>query len=239
MKHFILAITFLTRIVIPNKYTFTDSDFGKSIWNYPFVGLLMGGILAGVCYGFGEFQMNTDLSSFILLVVYIGLSGGLHLDGLADVCDGIFSGRSREKIFEIMKDSRVGSFGAIGIVIYLLGMWIALRYADWQTVLIFPIIGRSAILLSAGISSYAKETGMGKTVVDAAHRSHVIYAIGITSVVTICVDYRLIIPVMLSFLIVLVVTRYVSKILGGITGDVMGMLVEVSQLIFLLLGVFY
>ncbi|MBC7960136.1 MAG: adenosylcobinamide-GDP ribazoletransferase, partial [Vallitaleaceae bacterium] len=51
MKHFVLAITFLTRIYIPNKYEYSDADFGKSLWHFPMVGAIVGVILAGVCYG--------------------------------------------------------------------------------------------------------------------------------------------------------------------------------------------
>ncbi len=237
MKHLILAITFLTRIYIPNKYTYSETDFGKSMGYYPIVGLLLGGILGGLSFVLHRFQIQVDIRALILLMVYVGLSGGLHLDGLADVCDGLFSSRSREKIFEIMKDSRVGTFGVIGLVLYFLGMWILLKEANWQLVLLFPIVGRSAILVTAGMSTYAKESGLGKNIVETANMKHILWGIFVSLILGLSLNVFLAIPILVTFLFVALLTKRVSKILLGITGDVMGMMVEVSQGVFLLIGV--
>lgn len=237
MKHFILAITFLTRIYIPNRYTYQEDDFGKSIWWYPIVGLLLGVILGSVAYGFDIILLNPDLSAFLILLLYTLLTGGLHLDGLADVCDGLFSGRSRDKIFEIMKDSRVGSFGVIGLVLYFLGMWVVLKQANWQMVFLFPVVGRCGILVVAGLSKYAKESGLGKSIVEAAHSIHIFYSVLFVVFLSLILGNYLVFSVIFTILVVVLLTRRVSKILRGITGDVMGMMVEVSQVVFLLSAV--
>lgn len=237
MKHLILAITFLTRIYIPNQYTYTEEDFGKSIWYYPLVGGILGGILSGLSLAFSRLHVHSDLSAFILLGLYIGLSGGLHLDGLADVCDGLFSNQSLEKKFEIMKDSRVGTFGVIGLALYFLGMWVALKQSNWQMVLLFPVVGRSMILVASGMSSYAKERGLGKSIVDAAHGVHILLGILVPLAVALLLKVTLMIPLLGTLLVVVLLTKRVHKILLGITGDVLGMMVEVSQCVFLLLGV--
>lgn len=238
MKNFILAITFLTRIYIPNKYAYNEEDFGKSTWYYPVVGIILGAILGGAAFILNSILPNTDLTAFLILILYVGLSGGLHLDGLADVCDGIFSSRSREKIFDIMKDSRVGTFGVIGLVLYFLGMWVALKQANWQVVFLFPIVGRCTILITAGLSNYAKESGLGKSIVEATHVKHIVYSVLVAFIASMLLGgIYLVLPVLLTFLVVLVLTKRISKILLGITGDVMGMMVEVSQVVFLLSAV--
>lgn len=238
MKHLILAITFLTRIYIPNKQTYGDSDFAKSVNFYPFVGVIIGGLLVGLSIVLNYFAINPDISAFLVLFFYITLSGGLHLDGLADVCDGLFSGRPREKILDIMKDSRVGTFGVIGLILYFLGMWITLKEADWQMLFLFPVIGRSGIVVTAGISKYAKEKGLGKSIVEATNLRHVAYAILFTVLVSMILKLNLVIPVLITFFVVVFLTKRISVVLNGITGDVMGMMVEVSQCIFLMMAVF-
>ncbi|MBC7959001.1 MAG: adenosylcobinamide-GDP ribazoletransferase, partial [Vallitaleaceae bacterium] len=132
---------------------------------------------------------------------------------------------------------RVGTFGVIGLILYFLGMWICLRQANWQMVLLFPILGRSAILVSAGVSTYAKESGLGKSIVDTAKGLHILLGLSATLLVAVLLDLQLVIPVIAAFIIVFLLTKRISKILKGITGDVLGMLVEVSQCVFLLFGV--
>ncbi len=234
VKQFILALTFLTRLYIPNRYKVDENDFAGSIWFYPIIGLIIGGILSAVHWGFLSLTKETDVLALVLVISYIFLSGGLHLDGLADSFDGLFSGRDKVRIFEIMQDSRIGSFGVIGLILYFITLIILFQHVNWIYILLFPLVGRCSILLAAGVSSYAKEKGMGKIIVDAAGVKHVIYSIVLSFAIGAALDIKSLIPISITYALVFLMTKVISKKLSGITGDIMGMTVEVSQCLFLL-----
>lgn len=236
MKQFILALTFLTRLYIPNRYEMSDKDFAGSVWFYPIIGLVMGGILTAIYLGLLWVTDEPGLLSLVLVLSYVFISGGLHLDGLADSFDGLFSGRDKTRIFEIMSDSRIGSFGVIGLILYFGTLLISLQYVDWPIILLFPLIGKGSILVSAGISKYAKEKGMGKIIVDATKPAHLIYALVLSLIIGAILDIKSLIPIAITYLFVLIMTKAIQKKLSGITGDIMGMTVEVSQCLFLLLS---
>lgn len=236
MKQFILALTFLTRLYIPNRYQMDEKDFAGSVWFYPIIGLIIGSLLAALNWGLLWLTGEPGLIALILVLAYVFLSGALHLDGLADSFDGLFSGRDKARIFEIMQDSRIGSFGVVGLIIYFGTMLITLQYIDWPIVLLFPLVGRCSILVAAGISQYAKEKGMGKIIVDATKPVHLVYAIILSLVFGTLLDYKSLIPISITYLLVFIMTKGIHKKLSGITGDIMGMTVEVSQCLFLLLA---
>ncbi len=233
LKPFILALTFLTRLYIPNRYEMNDQDFTGSITFYPIIGLIIGGILSALRWGVFYITPEMDIMALVLIVSYVFLSGGLHLDGLADSFDGLFSGRDTTRIFEIMNDSRIGSFGVIGLILYFAFLLITFQHVDWTILLLFPFVGRSSILLAASTSNYAKEKGMGKLIVDAAGPKHILYVIVLTLVLGALLDMKSLIPICITYILVLLMTQVIRKKLNGITGDIMGMTVEVSQCIFL------
>lgn len=236
MKQFILALTFLTRLYIPNRYEMSEKDFAGSVWFYPIIGLVMGGLLSLIYLGLLYVTDAPNLLSLLLVISYLLISGGLHLDGLADSFDGLFSGRDKARIFEIMSDSRIGSFGVIGLILYFITMFIALQYANWGIVLLFPLIGKGSILVSAGISEYAKEKGMGKIIVDATTPAQLVFAVLLSFIIGALVNFKSILPIAITYLFVVIMTKAIHKKLSGITGDIMGMTVEVSQCLFLLLS---
>jgi adenosylcobinamide-GDP ribazoletransferase len=233
MKGFILMLTFLTRIPIKYTFSFNSDDFVKGIKYMPFIGLLIGGCLFPVSY-FGD-NIVPSILSLLVIILYLIITGGLHLDGLADVSDGIFSYRDRDKIFEIMKDSRIGSFGVISLILYFISMVTIIGYSDPVTILLFPLVGRCFALLICSISEYAKESGMGKEFVEKTKYSYVIFGfVLLFSLIIVFNKLLLIGAVFITGIIVLFVNNSIHKKLGGITGDVIGMTIEFSQVIFLL-----
>jgi adenosylcobinamide-GDP ribazoletransferase len=119
MKYFWTALAFLTIFPTPKKYSAGIENLGESAIWFPVVGLLIGGLTALAFSGFQLF-LPTFLGSALTVWVWIVLTGGLHLDGLADCCDGMLNASSAERRLEIMKDPRIGTFGAIGLVFVIL-----------------------------------------------------------------------------------------------------------------------
>ena len=118
-KMFLMQIQFLTRIPLPVKIKFDEKRFAKSMILSPLTGLLIGLILGGVYY----LAQMTGKQFFAVVMVVIAevlITGGLHLDGLADTFDGIFSNRPKNKILAIMKDSRIGTNGTIALILAIL-----------------------------------------------------------------------------------------------------------------------
>ena len=239
MKSFVLMVTFLTRIPLKMNFEISDDDFTKGIWYMPVIGLLIGIILYGL-YFIASQYFSPIVTSAIIIIIYIFITGGLHLDGLADTSDAVFSYRSRERMLEIMKDSHIGTFGVVAIVLYLLGMAAFLTEVP-ETCLFFPLIGRSASLLSCASNSYARTSGMGKSIIDGTKPKHVIFAM-ILTVISAAALYFIsanaaasiivIIAFAVSMLSVFFISRSISRKLGGITGDVIGFVIETSSLIY-------
>ena len=107
IKGFILAIQFLTRIPINIPVDFNRENLSKTTFFYPLTGMIIGGI-AGLVYYLASY-INKDIASFLAVTTIIIVTGGLHLDGLGDTFDGFLSARDRERILDIMKDSRIGT----------------------------------------------------------------------------------------------------------------------------------
>ncbi len=175
MKSFILMLTFLTRIPIPVKFDIDQEDFKKGIWWMPVIGLIIGLLLFGVYLLLRSFT-SPLLLAFLLFLLYVLITGGLHIDGFADTLDAFGSNRQRERMLKIMKDSHIGTFGVLGIVLLCLGMVVLLQELA-VLCLFFPVVGRTSALLSCAMSSYAREDGLGKTMISNTTIKHVVFAL--------------------------------------------------------------
>lgn len=117
MKAFLIALQFLSRIHLASQDVWRDEDFGRSVLFFPLVGLIIGLLLAAL-YGALSFILNPLGCAVLVVAFWFYVTGGLHADGYMDTADGLFSGRSRERMLEIMKDSRVGSGGVMAFVFW-------------------------------------------------------------------------------------------------------------------------
>ena len=111
LKQLLLMLQFFSRLPLPWQLTVTEEDFHQGILFLPLVGLLLGAVNA-LAYWLGAMLGGRELAALAAIVSNLWLTGAFHLDGLADTCDGIYSSRKRERMLEIMKDSRVGTNGA-------------------------------------------------------------------------------------------------------------------------------
>ena len=119
MKYLLTAFNLMTTIHLPASKDWQTGDSGRaSVW-YPFVGLVIGALTWLVWMGASRLFPSL-VAGILTLVVWVALTGGLHLDGLADSCDGLLASTSVERRLEIMKDPRLGVFGGIGLILVLL-----------------------------------------------------------------------------------------------------------------------
>jgi adenosylcobinamide-GDP ribazoletransferase len=234
MKRLILAITFLTRIPLPVPRDFTSEDIGRSTPFFPLVGLLIGLMLIGID-GVLSYLWPPIVVNSVLFVSLVAITGGLHLDGLMDTCDGIFSGRDRDRILEIMRDSRVGAFGVLGAVC-LAAMKIALLNAlngdlKWAGLLLFPMLGRWSMVLAITVFPYARESaGLGTPFTEFARKRHILWATLPVLAVSIPILLWRIIPLLaVVSCITWLMGKWISRRIGGLTGDNYGAICEVTE----------
>lgn len=239
MKRFIAMLTFYTRVPVPKNMVLETIDFEKSLGYVPIVGLLIGLLMYMMGYLFTCF--SPAVSAVLLLLVYIFITGGLHIDGVADTLDAFGSNRSRERMLEIMKDSHVGSFGVVGIVMLFLLSFALLTEVPLFALLLFPLVGRNAALLVASTNNYARESGLGSIFVDAAKMVYFVWG-SVLYLFIVFLLFGLAWPMLMllgayliSMIMIFITMLSMGKKLGGVTGDLIGFSIEVSQLFFLML----
>ncbi|MDA0262899.1 MAG: adenosylcobinamide-GDP ribazoletransferase [Chloroflexi bacterium] len=162
-----MAVTFLTIFPASRGLDIGPKDISNSRAFYPAVGLLMGLLLVGVEYGSSRL-FPEPLTAALLVAVMVIVTRALHLDGLMDVCDGVFGGFTPERRLEIMRDSRVGAFGVAGGVTLLLlkyGALLALLTLrepgkEWA-LLLFPALSRWTMVVLLGAFPYIRSAGLG------------------------------------------------------------------------------
>jgi len=222
MKGIILMFNFFTRIPIYIEYN--EKDFSKGMYFLPLIGLIIGFFMYICSY----IPVEKPIYVLFSWILYIWITGGLHLDGLADSFDGIFSNRNKEEILRIMKDSRIGTFGVIGLIIIILTNLIFSYYINYMYILIIPIIGRSSALLSASISTYAKNTGMGYTFIIHSNLKKFFISLLLISPVLLLFNIYVLLPTIITYIFVIYLTKKLSKKIGGMTGDTIGLVIELS-----------
>ncbi len=233
------AFQFLT--LLPIKRGFTAEQVGRSSVYFPIVGLLIGLVLAGLNWGLGLILPGAVVN--VLLVVALAiLSGGLHLDGLADTLDGMAGHRTPEERLAIMKDSRIGGFGAIGIALFFLIEYVVLNNipagSKLPVLILAPVLSRWAMVNSIFVYPYARPAGLGKAFKEAVNLRHFIVATLVSLALSV-VLFRwagLIIMAGVWLVVTLMALHFQSR-LRGLTGDTYGAINEISLVVVLFIVV--
>ncbi len=247
MREFIWAVKFLTIVPIDTASKLATNRYNVIMSFFPLVGLLIGLLLAGVGFVLLQigFRDNVSLVAGLLLLLLTLLTGALHVDGLADTADGVLGGATKERRLEIMRDSRIGAFGAIAVLFdYLLryGALTGVMAQDQFMILtgtllcLMPVVGRWCQVIGAALCPYARpEEGTGKAFIDSVSWPSLLFA-GIAPVLFCAAALgwtglgMLVSAVVASLLAVFIIRRRI----GGMTGDTLGALNEIGEVVFLL-----
>lgn len=234
MKRLLLAITFLTRIPIPVSKIISTVDIGKTTPFFPLVGLLIGSLLVAINYILSFIFPNFAIN-IIIIVSLIAITGGFHFDGLMDTCDGLLSGKNRERTLEIMHDSRVGAMGvasALCIFALKLAFLNALSLNNKiNALLLFPMFGRWSMVFAISFFPYANtKPGLGSLFVESAKKSYVFWATISVIVVAIPLIFCKAFPIFIMiFILTWLIGKRISNRLGGLTGDTYGAICEIIE----------
>lgn len=240
MRSLLLAISFLTIFPVYGKKVADEKEMAASLYCYPLVGFIVGGILTLAAYG--QFLFSLGLAGDVLIIIlWIVLTGGLHLDGLMDSADGLFSGRDRERKLEIMKDSRVGAMGVIALAALLMlkvsFMGLLPYPLKYWVLLLTPALGRSIMLLPIVFYPYARQVpGLGRAFGDKASRLTLPVSFLLLAVAAYFGGSRLLLlgSIIATAFLASIAAYMISKALGGHTGDTYGALCEFSEAVFLM-----
>lgn len=234
---FWIALQFLTIIPMPFKKEPKEREIASSLVFFPIVALLIGLLLFLANWGLGEVFSPVVTAAFTLLV-WVLISGAMHLDGLADSCDGL-AGNTAEKRLEIMKDSHTGAFGVVGISLLLLVKFaaiVSLSGWEWEALVLAPVFGTWAMVLAITVFPYARKNGVGQAFKQGA----TIFKLLIATIITLAAAALLagwwgVVIMAITCLITVLVGVFFKSRLGGLTGDTYGAIKEVSEAIVLIL----
>jgi adenosylcobinamide-GDP ribazoletransferase len=200
---------------------------------FPAVGALLG-LLAGLAFALLAAATSPLLAAVGAMAVMAVLTGALHLDGLADAADGLFGGGNIARRLEVMRDSRVGSFGLVTVVLVLVGDIAALASVSPPRAIVALVIAgavsRWALLLVIATVPYVRQAGLGVAAGGPHRPFDLVLGSAITAIVCLLDWRRATAAILVAVLIALVVGVIARRRIGGATGDVYGATAELSQL---------
>ncbi|XJZ28677.1 adenosylcobinamide-GDP ribazoletransferase [Bacillota bacterium Lsc_1132] len=239
MKAFLAALMFLTRVPVPNIHV-SSADWKKSTVYFPLIGLIIGALLWLAFWGL-EILFMPPVSAFLIVLVWIWITGGLHIDGWMDLADGFGSNRSREEMLEIMKDSRVGAMGVIAAICLIVGKMVAvyeLVQLNLPVILVFsPWFSRFLLISAIKYWPYRSEGGLGAGL--STYLSLPVILVNLVLIGTISYwltgVYGLLLFLITATLTVFFILKIYRK-LKMLTGDCYGAIVEWSECLCLFLA---
>lgn len=234
-----LAIGFMT--ILPVAPRGTPAQLASARAYFPLVGLILGGILAGLDLLFRP-VMPPLLLSVVLVTALIVLTRALHLDGFMDTCDALLGGFTRERRLEIFKDPHVGAFAVVGVSVLLLLKITALGGVPGPTrtliLVLFPCLARWGVQLSMDLFPYVRPGGLG-TAFQSGRRAWQL-ALGLITALAasvLLVGVMGIVLMALASAVAWGLGWWAASLLGGVTGDIYGAINEVSEVAVLVLVV--
>jgi adenosylcobinamide-GDP ribazoletransferase len=237
----LVALEFLTTLRLRRVPQSDPVSLARSLPWFSLIGLLIGLLIAALDTVLWRVLPEPALAALLITVLVI-VTGGLHLDGLADTCDGLGGGATVERRLEIMRDSRTGSFGVIGVVLVLLLKWSALMSlqgdARLAALIAVPALSRMALAAAIVVYPYARPEGLGKHF----HAQANVWSVAINVVVPALALFLLqgiagVLLIVAAFAFVLLGGAYIKSRIGGLTGDSYGALVETGEAVLLLVAV--
>lgn len=233
---FLIAVQFMTTIPIKLPYLPSREQNALSMLFYPVIGLMIGGVLWLVA---SYVQLPMMLLSCVVMVVWVWLTGGLHLDGLADTADAWVGGfGDRQRTLTIMKDPNTGAMGVIAIVLCLALKWAAvycLLELDAVLALLFvPMLGRMSALALFATTPYVRQHGLGSALQDVP--KYLLWLVMLSfgaAVFALSWQMALVMIGVWAVMLAWLRWRFVGRI-GGITGDTVGASIEVVEVAILM-----
>lgn len=241
LKDLLVAFQFLTRVPLPSV-DFDPDSLSRSVTFFPVVGLVI-----GVCGSWLERLLAPHfgrmLAAFLILVFFVLMTGALHEDGLADAADGFGGGSTREQMLTIMRDSKIGAFGAIALVLSLLARFLLLSSLPWDRFTPYVISAHvlcrwTALPLSYFFPPAGPQDGQGARIAQKTSRSSLVVGTSLSLViVAFLMRTACWIPILSASVITVLSGLYYWKRLRGVTGDCFGATNQITEIAVYFCGV--
>ncbi len=241
VKHFLMAVQFYSRIPIPFTLDWKEDSLNKATAYFPLVGVFLAAHLC-VIYYFAQMIFNPSVAALITFGISLLMTGGFHEDGFADYCDGVGGGWTRTQKLQIMKDSRLGTYGALGLLTLFLLRWqafiaIPYPYQYWALFIAMTWSRWSAMLVMITLP-YVRDEGIAKPLAKGLTMSQffigglfawiMIVPLGYTN------DLSLIFTLPILLVAALFMRSHMKRKLGGYTGDSLGATQQVAEVAYYL-----
>ena len=240
LKIFLTALSFYTRVPVGTIKGWNEILLNKSTRYFPLIGILVGGVGALVFYGVNQI-FPVAVAIVLSMVATILFTGAFHEDGFADFCDGFGGGYTPERILEIMKDSRIGTYGTLGLVLIIGVKFITLIHIDAAYIPFVLIVGhmfsRVFPVLMIYTSTYARLDATSKTkpIGNADSTPSLIFALFTGGLSLLMLEWQeALVGTTVLLIITFIFRRYATRKIGGYTGDVLGALQQLCEVFFYL-----
>ena len=240
MRKLLIALQFLTIIPLRKSLEVTEEDLGKSMVYFPLIGLFIGGCLA-LSQVLLSFLFPPVIVDGLLVTIAVLLTGALHLDGLSDTIDALASRKGREEKLRIMKEGKIGAVGAVGVFLVLMLKYASLtalpKNLTLAALLLFPAMGRWAQLVVAYFSEYAgQKKGLGfPFTLQVTYLMVIVTTVPVFLLSFLLFKIKGVVMAGVIGLFCVLYSHFFKRALGGVTGDVLGAVNELTEVLFLLL----
>ena len=229
----LLAVQTLTRLPAPSPKR--PPDARMLAWSavfYPLVGALLGGVGAAAYFCLGP-VLPRSVVMLVILSLWVLLTGALHEDGLADTFDAFGSRRSREDILRVLKDSRVGSYGALALILATLLRWQGLTLLDEElttaTLVAMQVLPRAGIVPAAYLAG-AATTGLGGAFAASLSPLPVVAAMSVGLGIAVLFGGTMtVFPALVAVAVAVLAAIYFKRRIGGVTGDCLGAAAQLQE----------
>jgi len=239
IQDILCAFSLLTILPIPFGWLDAKRTPARAMAAYPFVGLVLGALLMLADWVFQAILLPLVVAALIV-VTWVVLTGGLHLDGWADCCDALPATVTRERRLEILADPRLGSFGGIGLVLLLMCKFAAVASLPQASaaLILAPTLGRWAIVNVAAAFRLARPDGMAAYFRAGLARRELTWVTLTAALVCGAVGWGGLLAFVATVLTAALMGRWATSRLGGVTGDVYGATCELVEAVVLVLACF-
>lgn len=239
------AIMFYSRIPVPKNTGFSNEMLNKATRYFPLIGIIVGAIGAAMFWALHLF-LPMQLAVILSMATTIFITGAFHEDAFSDFCDGFGGGYTPERILEIMKDSRIGTYGAVAILLMLLTKFISILNLPVSQIPIILISAHaysrfsSACLIYTSVYVRTDALSKSKPIGKKGTKLSFMVAAFLGMFALIFIPFKAVILIILLSIVVFVIFRwYVIKKLGGYTGDILGALQQLTEITFYISCIIY
>ena len=236
-KLFWAMLSFITRLPVPRRWSqgLDFEHYSRGIITFPLIGLLLGAI-SGLVFMVLQAWCGAPLAALFSVLVLVLMTG------LADTCDGVFSARSRDRMLEIMRDSRLGTHGGLALIFVVLAKILVLSELALRGEPILASLA-AACAISRGTAAllmyrhrYAREEGLGNVFIGKIDGRQTCVTLGLAAIfaAVLLPGMHGVAAMVVTMVAIFILGQLLKRTLGGQTGDTLGAAIELGELVFLL-----